>query len=355
MKRIEKVNTCFLPTPLHKLENFSKELDNIEVYMKRDDLTGIGMGGNKLRKLDYIVKKALDEGCTTLLTYGGVQTNHGRLTAAAAARFGMKSIIMCYGTPPEEMSGNLVLDRILDSEVIFMDTSEIRAKMEEMEYEEIVAAYKNLKKSSTDDVIAQRESIGEKVYLVPIGGHSPEGVMGYFDAVEEIRKQEQEMGVEFDHVVVGNGSGGTYAGLLLGKEYHKAPWNILASNISPKQEREMDELVDFCNEVSEQFEMEVKIQKEDVHYSNEYTGIAYNVPDEPTRQVISRLAKSEGIFVDPCYTGKSFSGLLGFIEEGLIKPGEKVLFIHTGGLPGIWTQEHEVGFNEDLWKDLKIY
>jgi len=355
MKKIEKVETCFLPTPLHKLENISKDLDGYNIYIKRDDMTGIGTGGNKLRKLDYIVKKALDEGYTTLLTYGGVQTNHGRLTAAAAARFGLKSVIMCYGLPPEKMSGNLVLDRIMGAEVVFMDTTDIREKAKDMEYEDIVKAYKTLKKTATDSVIKRYEDKGEKVAIVQIGGHSSEGLLGYFDCIKEIDDQLESQNLNIDYLVVGNGSGGTLGGLLLGKKYYDSKYEIYASNISPKKQIEMDELNDFCNKTSEQFEMGVTITHDDYEWTNDYTGISYNVPDEETRKVISYLASKEGIFVDPCYTGKSFMGLLGLIKEGKFKKNSNILFLHTGGVPGIWTEEHEEGFNNDLWNNIEVF
>lgn len=349
MKKVEKVNTCFLPTPLHKLNNVSQDLGDYNIYIKRDDLTGIGVGGNKLRKLDYIVKKALDLGCTTLLTYGGVQTNHGRLTAAAANRYGMKSIIMCYGNKPSAMSGNLLLDKILGSEVLFMDTTEIRKKMKELSYSQVSGLYKELKRKETAKVLERYETMGEKVYIVEIGGHSKEGLLGYFDCAIEIEEQLKEQQLEMDYIVVGNGSGGTLGGLLLGKKYVGANYQILASNISNKTEDEMFSLVDFCNETSQYYDMGVTISNDDFFYSNKYTGIGYNKPDKETRDTIYYLAKQEGIIVDPCYTGKSFMGLLGFIKEGIIKKGSNILFIHTGGVPGVWTQEHEEAFNEDLW------
>lgn len=355
MIKVEKVNTCFLPTPLHKLENISKDIKDYNIYMKRDDMTGIGLGGNKLRKLDYIIKKALDEGYTTLLTYGGIQTNHGRLTAAAAAKFGMKCIIMSYGLPPEEMSGNIVLDRILGAEVVFMDTTTIRKNAENMKYEDIVNEYKSLKKRATRDMVKKYEEAGEKVYIVEIGGHSKEGLLGYFDCVKEINDQVDTLGIELDYVVVGNGSGGTLGGLLLGKKYYNSKFSIVASNISAKNDVEINELIEFCNETSKYYDMGVSVSNSDFYYTNSYIGTGYNIPDKDTRDVIEYLASKEGILVDPCYTGKSFRGLLGLIDEGYFKKGSNILFIHTGGTPGIWTDEHLVEFSNDLWKNIKVY
>jgi len=355
MKRLEKVQVSILPTPLHKLENISKDLKDFNVFIKRDDMTGFGIGGNKLRKLDYIVKKAIDDGCNTLLTYGGPQTNHGRLTAAAAAKFGMKSIILCYGKPPKNISGNLLLDRIIGTEVLFMDTEEVRKKAEGKPHDEVVELYRNLKMSATRTVVKRYKEQGDKVAIIQIGGHSKEGLMGYFDCVEEIEKQSKEMNVIFDYVVLGNGSGGTLGGLLLGKKYFKSSFEIFASNISPIPEEQITRLLEFCNKTSKEFEIGVEVSRDDFVYSNDYTGKGYNIPDKETRDVITYVASKEGIFIDPCYTGKSFMGLLGFIKEGRFKKNSNILFIHTGGTPGLWTEEHEAAFNEDLWNDIEIF
>lgn len=354
MKKIEKVNTCFLPSPLHKLNNVSKDLD-LNVYIKRDDMTGTGLGGNKLRKLDYIVKKAMDEGYTTLLTYGGAQTNHGRLTAAAASKFGLKSIIMCYGKKSDYMSGNLLLDKIMGTEVAFIDTTDVREKAKGKSYDEVVELYRIKKQEATNAVTKKYTDNGEKVYIIEIGGHSKEGILGYFEATKEILDQSKEMGVTFDYVITGNGSGGTLGGLLLGKRYYNASYKIIAANVSKKEEIEFDKLIDFCNETSNHYEMGVAVSKEDFDYTNDYIGIGYNEPDNDTRNAIMYLASKEGIFTDPCYTGKSFNALLGLAKQGKLKPNSNVLYIHTGGVPGLWTEEHEKAFNEDLWTDIQEY
>lgn len=355
MKKLEKVQVSILPTPLHKLENISNDLKDYNIYIKRDDMTGFGIGGNKLRKLDYIVKKAIDEGCDTLLTYGGPQTNHGRLTAAAAAKFGMKSIIMCYGKPPERISGNLLLDRIIGTEVFFMDTDEVKRNSTGKTHEEITNLYRNLKMSATRTVVKRYKEQGNKVAIIQIGGHSKEGLMGYFDCVEEIEQQSKDMNVKFDYIVLGNGSGGTLGGLLLGKKYYESTFQIYASNISEIPEKQITSLLAFCNKTSKEFEMGVEVSRDDFVYSNKYIGIGYNIPDKETRDVISYVASKEGIFIDPCYTGKSFKGLLGFIKEGCFKKNSNILFIHTGGTPGLWTEEHEDAFNQELWNDIEVF
>lgn len=354
MNRPNKVDTAILPTPLHKLENISKDL-NINLYIKRDDLTGFGIGGNKLRKLNYLVKKAIDEGCTTLLTYGGPQTNHGRLTATAAAKFNMKSIIMVYGKKEEKLSGNLVLDKLLGSEVVFMDTTSIKEKAKDLEMKEVLLMYRELREKATNETIKRYEENGEKVFVIAMGGHSKEGMFGYIDCSEEIHTQSKDLGISFDYVITGNGTGGTVGGLLLGKELYNETYEIHAINVSNKKPDEMERTISFCNAVSKDYDLGVTLTNEDLKYTNDYVGIDYNVPDKDTREAIYYLASKEGIFTDPCYTGKSFRGLLEMVKNGAIKKNSNVLYIHTGGTPGIWTDIHEEAFNDELWNDIIVY
>ena len=351
MKKVGKVEAAMLPTPLHRLDNVSNDL-GINVYIKRDDMTGIGMGGNKLRKLDYIVYQALEEGCTTLLTYGGPQTNHGRLTAAVACKFGMKSIIMAYGKKEKKMSGNLVLDRLMGTEVAFIDTTEIKKKAEGKTFEETKELYREKKEFATNAMIKKYEEQGEKVYPIQIGGHSKEGLLGYFNCVKEILEQSKQMGVQFDYVIVGNGSGGTLGGLLLGKKFYNAPFKIISANVSETKEGTIKRMIKFCNKTAKYYDMGIRVSTDDFISNNDYIGEGYNEPDRETREAIYYLASKEGIFTDPCYTGKSFNALLGLARKGMFKKDEKILYIHTGGTPGIWSENHKDAFDGDLWYDI---
>lgn len=348
----KKVMTGIYPTPLHKLNNLTESIGKAEIFIKRDDMTGFAFGGNKLRKLDYIVADAKDKGCTTLLTYGGVQTNHGRLTAAAASMFNMKSVIMCYGEPPEYASGNLLLDRMLGAEVYFMDTTAVRKLPSDKIYE----GYMGLKKRSTDAVIEQYEKNGEKVYIVPIGGHSVVGTIGYIDAVKEMMDQLSSMGEKIDYLVCGLGSGGTFAGLWLGAKYHGADFEVIGATVADKSEKEMHGLVDFMNTCNKELELGLAdVKLEDLNYVNDCYGEGYNIPDEQTRKNMYMLAQKEGIMVDPCYTGKTFSALLNLVEKEIIPSTSKVLYLHTGGTPGIYTKEHADAMQEELWNNPTIF
>ncbi|MBI9105601.1 MAG: pyridoxal-phosphate dependent enzyme [Spirochaetales bacterium] len=345
LKDKSKVNIGFYPTPLHKLSRLSSLTGKADMYIKRDDMTGIGGGGNKLRKLEYIVKEAIDAGCNTLLTYGGVQTNHGRLTAAVAGMNGMKSVIICFGPIPERMSGNLVLDRMFGAELVFMDTTEIL----KLPQDQMVEAFYKMKDESTSQVLEKYNVQGDKVFEIPMGGLSPAGTLGYFYAVKEIMQQCKEQKINPEYLVVSNGTGGTYAGLFLGAKYYNAPFKIKAISVAPLQEDAQQTLSNFINDVSKEFELGIKCDASDIDLSADYYGDGYNIPDAITRKAVYRLAETEGVIVDPCYTGKGFRGFLDMVEREVIPAQSSAIFLHTGGVPGIWTEEHNEAMRNDLW------
>lgn len=347
-----KVKTAILPTPLHKLDNLSAELKS-DVYIKRDDLTGMAFGGNKLRKLDYLVKEAKDAGYTVLMTFGGTQTNHGRQTAAVACKYGMKSIIIANmhdDAPPEALSGNLLLDEILGCDVIFMDMSSINKNKAGKPPHVIKQETAKLRKAVAKKVIEMYEARGEKVYEMPAGGSTTTGVLGYFDCVEEIMEQMKKDDLRIDYVVCSSGSNATYAGLWLGAKYHGAPFKVIGCTVSPYSWQNNVNMAKLINETSERFGLGIHAEPEDVDLRGDYSGIGYDVPDEKTFASIYRLARSEGIFVDPCYTGKGFTGMLDMIETEDIPAGSNVLFIHTGGVPGLYSQQHVEMFTKQLWE-----
>ncbi len=311
MRLPAKVETAILPTPTRKLERLSKEYGKAEIYIKRDDMTGLAFGGNKLRKLDYIIKHAIDEGYTAVLTFGGNQTNHGRLTAAACAKFGLKSIILTSGKPPKTMSGNLTLDRILDCEVAFFDTEDLIKRNLSLPMEEQVSAYLKFRDDCVQDIIKRYAEKGEKVYVLPIGGHTEEGTIGYFECVKEILEDEKKLGVKFDYIVVGNGSGGTLAGLTLGCKYYNADFKVIGVNISTKTDEEIAKTLEIANKASEKFDIGITVSTDDIYKTtNDYTAVGYNIPDPETRDAIMQMARLEGIMCDPCYSGKVAMGLL---------------------------------------------
>ncbi|MCI8534880.1 MAG: D-cysteine desulfhydrase family protein [Hungatella sp.] len=350
---LKKEHTGIFPTPLHKLENLSKETKS-NIYIKRDDLSGLGFGGNKLRKLDYLVREAKQQGCTALMTFGGVQTNHGRQTAAVACKYGMKSIIvanMKTAQPPERLSGNLLLDAILDCDVIFMDMASIDSHSEGKPPHIIKEETAALRKAVAKKVIELYAAKGEKVYEMPAGGSTPLGAMGYFDAVKEILDQLKEMNTNIDYVVCSSGSNGTFAGLWLGAKYYNAPFEVIGSTVSPYSKQNNVKMAELINAASEKFELGIHAEPQDLKIYGDYWGIGYDKPDDKTFETIYRLARTEGLFVDPTYTGKGFTALLDLVETEKIPAGSNVLFIHTGGLPALFSEHHAEKFTKDLWSE----
>ena len=351
LSELKKLDCGFFPTPLHKLENMSREL-GCNIFIKRDDLTGIGANGNKIRKLEYLVRDALDNGCTALMTFGGPQTNHGRQTAAVARKFGLKCIIVATmgdNGPNEKLSGNLLLDAILDADIVFMDTSSID-KTPGRSPDDIKADTLRLRRRVADQLIAEYAAKGEKIYEMPAGGSTEIGCMGYFFAVKEILNQLESMKQSVDYLICPSGSNGTYAGLWLGAQYYKAPFEVIGSCVSPHDPIYVEKMAEYINRTSSRYELDIKAKPENIHLiCREYAGPAYDTPDPVTFETIYRLARAEGIFVDPCYTGKGFTAVMKEIENGNIPKGSNVLFVHTGGIPGLYSEQHLAKFNEDLW------
>lgn len=354
MLRPQRVSTGFVPTPLHEMTNLTHSVGKARLLIKRDDLTGLAGGGNKTRKLDYLIREALDQGCTTILTYGGPQTNHGRLTIAAARRFGLKAVLMCYGRPPEYASGNIALNRIMGAEMVFMDSSRIR----ELPAADQAAAYYRLRDQATTAVVDRHARQGDRVYIIPIGGHSLLGTLGYVDVVREIMGQLDSMGSEADYLVTTYGSSGTFAGLYLGAKLYGAPFRLIGITVAPQPAGYKARLIQHMNEVSRHYGLGIEIpDDEEISIEEDYRGTAYNVPDAETRQAIYRLARGEGILVDPCYTGKAFRGFLDLVETEKIGSDKTAIFLHTGGIPAIWTKEHLDAMQDEIWNpaDIEIY
>ncbi len=336
IENLKKVNLGHYPTPIEKMENITKMLGKGTLYIKRDDKTGPAFGGNKTRKLEYLLQEALDNGCTAVMTFGGTQTNHGRTTVGAAVKLGLKPILVLSGEDTGYLSGNLTLDALMGADIYFVKDS---SKLQEV----------------TNDVIKKYEQKGDKVYVVPVGGSNLLGAAGYIMSVKEILNQMKEDNLKIDHIVCTVGSMGTFAGLILGAKYFNAPFDIIAVPVSPAPigQKEKD-VVKYANEVSEYHGLGITITENDVKiaYGPEeapYSGEEYNKPDPITREAIITAAKLEGIMLDPTYTGKTFRGLLDMVKnEKYIKSGESAMFIHTGGAMALWTKEHLDDMQEQL-------
>lgn len=348
ISELKKIEVGSVNTPLELMPNLSKYLGGGKLYIKRDDLSGLALGGNKTRKLDFIVKYALDNGYTTLMTYGGVQTNHGRLTVAAAIKHGLKSVLVLKGAKPDYMSGNLLLDRLMGTEIYFVDTNFLDGQPNREERAKVYL------RKCADKIIAEKETQGEKVLDIPVGGQSIIGAAGYIMAAKELMDQMEKEHIQADYVVCGYGSTGTFAGLWAGAKYFQAPFKVIGVTIEPDYVAPQV-TADFINEISKFYEMGFCCEVSDLNIeagppSRPYGGVGYNVPDENTWNYIRLMAEKEAVMLDPCYTGKVFYGFADMIQRGIIEKDKNAIFVNTGGSPGLWTKE-QLDFAQTIYWD----
>jgi len=329
MKQIKKLPLFTRVTPLEYMENISRQLKGPDIYIKRDDLTDAALGGNKVRKLEYILADALDKGCDTIITTGGPQSNHARITAGVCAKTGLHCVLLLSGNKKETLEGNLLLDKIFGAEVRFADS---------WDFEKIQAMMEELAKHLT--------AKGHKAYPVPIGGACGLGAMGYAECFSEILEQEKALKVKFDRIIVANGSGGTQAGLEIGKAENSSKKEILGISVLFKKEKALTAVKKEIMEGYEVLGKKSRVKMESVVIDDAYLGEGYAVPDARVLEAIGLVGRTEGIVLDPVYTGKAFGGLIDYIRLGKIGKDEKILFLHTGGYPGMvnMTEKHKKYF-----------
>ena len=335
----EKTSFLELPTPLQHLENVSRDLC-VDFWIKRDDLTSLGMGGNKLRKLEYLIHEAQEQGATAVITVGGLQTNHGRLTAAVAAKYGMKCTICAVDEWPGEVSANVLLDRLMGAEVVVQAPN---GKPEDEQLSDLVAMTKE-----------KYEAAGEKVYVIPLGGSSVTGLLGYYECAQETDRQARELGIGDARFFSGVGSFGTFMGLFIGLKDCGSKLDLTGISISPFGQEKEERIVRYFNETKKNFGFAWDACRADFHIEKNYTRGGYNNVCAEVREAIYHMARKEAIILDPCYTGKVYAGMLDMIREGKIKQGETVIMLHSGGQPGINTPHHRAEFEKELMDGVHV-
>lgn len=336
----EKLSFLNTPTRLDRMNRISDDL-GINLFLKRDDLTNFGTGGNKLRKLEYLAKDAMDKGATMLLTVGGPQTNHGRLTGAVAAKYGLKAAIVAVGTYPGELSANLLLDGIMGCPVYLTADDGVHTEDE-------------LLHNAVTKVTEEWEAKGEKIYYIPMGGSNELGILGYYDCAAELAEQTAQMGLTDVRVVTTVGSMGTYMGLQVGTKNEKLPLHITGIGIEPFEEGIVNKAEKYFEKVKEFYGLNLDIPARDFDLIEDYHFGAYNNPVKEVRESMYYMGRKEAIILDPCYTGKTFTGIVDMARTGKIKPGENVIMIHTGGIPGIYTKHHRIEMEKELESYIRI-
>ncbi len=303
-----KVSLGVFPTPIRKLENISRLL-RTNVYIKRDDLSGLGLGGNKVRKLEFLMAEAGAEGAEVVFTTGGAQSNHAMLTAAAAGKLGMTPILLLKKRGVTERQGNLLLNSLMGTEVRFIDTDD---------YADIYAEM---------DIIGK--ALGKPYYRIPLGGSNALGSLGYVSCAEEIR----DSGIRFDHIICAEGSGGTMAGMTLGEKLFLPGTRVTGMMVDRDPFEEIT--LRLMREAAALMDADIELSPADFDL-RDMCGPGYAVPSAEGNAALALMAAREGIFLDPVYTGKAFAGLLEMASEGLFTPETNVLFLHSGGAGGLF-------------------
>jgi len=321
INHLPRVTLAHLPTPLDAMSRLSETLGGPDLWIKRDDQTGLAGGGNKTRKLEYLAADARDKGADTLITAGAPQSNHCRQTAAAAARLGFRCALVLSGHPTE-VSGNIVLDKLLGAEIVWAGDT----PMGDM----LPATFE------------RQQIAGHRPYLIPYGGSNPIGASAYITAMEELAMQMNALELPpFDRIVFASSSGGTQTGLVLGARMLGLPTQVLGVSVDKPEVVLRDEIVaQLANKTAIYLGLDFCFGAEDIDVNSDYLGGGYAVMGEPEIEAIQLFARREGILLDPVYTGRSAAGLIDLIRKGKISRNERILFWHTGGTPALFAPKY---------------
>lgn len=323
LKLPDRIKLAHLPTPIEKLKNQDLP-DGPTIYIKRDDMTGMLFSGNKIRKLEFAVAEALQQNADTLITCGGVQSNHARATAVVATKLGMKSVLVLRGDANSDIEGNLLVDHLMGADVRFITPEQYR-----------------------DDVGGIMERIAEELrgqgrqsYILPEGASNAIGAMGYLAATEEIATQLSAMNVNIDAVVCATGSGGTQAGLIMGKKLHHLNYEVYGVNVCDDEDYFTRKIYTIIETARQRFHLDLTIRHNEIRILDGYVGEGYALNRPQEIEFIKSVAKDEGIVLDPVYTGKALLGLMDQIKKGRFSQNSNILFLHSGGLFGLFPKKN---------------
>jgi D-cysteine desulfhydrase len=321
---LPRVSIAHLPTPIEEMRRLAEALGGPRLLIKRDDQTGLALGGNKARKLEFLVAEALQQGVDTLITTGAIQSNHARQTAAAAAKFGLRAILFLVGERPPTPNGNLLLNELLGAEVRWLAPARKAAVGDEME-----------------QIAREVESTGHRPYVIPMGGSNAVGAAGYVRAMAEAMEQWSAAKPP-DRVVVASSSGGTQAGLVVGAKALGFGGQIVGISVSEPKAALQPKLQRLAEETAARVGLDLKFKASDFIVYDDYLGAGYAVLGPAEVEAIRLTAKSEGILLDPVYTGRAMAGLIDLVRRRVFDRDEAVLFWHTGGTPALFAYAEEL-------------
>ncbi len=319
LNSIKKLDFCSLPTPLIPMKRLTKHLGKNQIFIKRDDLTGIAFGGNKNRKLEYLLADAIHKKANVIITEGAVTSNHCLQTAACSNHLGLECVLILSDSfIGEELTGNFLLDHILDIDIRRVKSSEDR-------------------KSMMNQVADEYKKQGKIPYIIPTGGSNEIGILGYINFIKEIAKQSEQMKIGFDYLIHASGSAGTQAGCIVGKKLYYPEIEIIGINVGDSKQ----EIIEATQQIIHGFENKNSIKLDfnlsEVIVLDDYFGEGYGIPSDELIETIKLIAKLEGIFLDPVYNGKAMIGLIDLMKKNYFKENSNIIFLHSGGGPAIFS------------------
>lgn len=320
-----RVSLAQLPTALEAMSRLSAHLGGPEIYIKRDDCTGLATGGNKTRKLEFLMADAVQKGADTVLTIGAVQSNHVRQTAAAAARMGLQCHALLETEVPctqaaYQDSGNILLDNLFDTQLTFHEKGS-----------DMPGAARALSDSLSE--------AGRKPYIIPVGGSNAIGALGYIDCARELVEQLLQQQIKATHIVHATGSAGTQAGLLAGLQAQGSGITVIGLSVSADEATQLEKVARLCGEVAELSASSEAVPHADIHVRDQYVGPGYGMPTEGMLEAVELCARLEGILLDPVYSGKAMAGLIDMVRRGELTHDDTVVFLHTGGSAGLFAYD----------------
>ena len=319
LESIPRINHCLLPTPLIPMERLTEHLDKASVFVKRDDLTGMAFGGNKNRKLEFLLADALLKGSHVVLTEGALTSNHCLQTAACCARLGLEcELVLSDSIIGEQVTGNILLDQILGVKIHRVKSSTDR-------------------KQKMEEIAETIQDEGKVPYIIPTGGSTKLGALGYVLFMKEIAEQSEEMDIVFDYLVFPTGSAGTQAGIVLGKKLYYPEIEAIGIGVGDGIDEIITEVQKIASEFQEEWSIDLEINEKDIIVLDGYYGQGYGDPSKDMIDVVKLIAQLEGIFLDPVYNGKAMVGLIDLVTREEIPADSNVLFLHSGGGPAIFS------------------
>ena len=322
LSRYPRVSLAHLPTPLEYLPRLTKHLNGPNIYVKRDDCTGLGTGGNKTRKLEFLVADAIEKRADVIITQGAVQSNHARQTAAAAAKVGMKCELVfekrvSVASSAYTESGNVFLDKLFGANIREVENgSDMNMEMEKIS-------------------LKLREK-GMKPYIIPGGGSNSIGALGYVDCILELISQANSMNVVIDRIIHATGSAGTQAGIVVGVKALNSKIPVLGIGVNANKDKQEEKVFKLACELCDFLGMPGLVERKDIIANCDYVGDGYGIPTDEMNEAILMLARQEGLLFDPVYSGKGLAGMINLIKRDKLKKDENIVFIHTGGSAGLF-------------------